>query len=359
MKKDERLLRIGVLGCGSISQAAHFDACLKARNAELYAMCDQAKDLVEKMAARFEPRRSFTEYDAMLADSNVEAVLVAVADQFHVDAVERALAAGKHVLVEKPLGTSVLECERVATLARQSGKIVQVGTMKRFDPGIQAAKRFLVEEGGDILALKAWYCDSIYRYTATDNLQPVPVKSSLALRPPGNPKANRPLYYLLGHGSHLFDTALFLGGPIRAVRATRTEKFDSFCWMVTAEFEGEFAGHLDLTIPVRMDWHEGFQIYAEGGCVLGRTLNPWYFRSSEVECFSAKESTAYRVLGADAHFYKLQLEGFADTVLKGWPQRGATADDGAHVLRALTAVAEACRTGDRVALANVHREAVE
>jgi predicted dehydrogenase len=107
MKKDERLLRIGVLGCGSISQAAHFDACLKAGNAELYAMCDQVKDLVKKMAARFEPRRSLTEYDAMLADSNVEAVLVAVADQFHVDAVERALAAGKHVLVEKSLGTSV------------------------------------------------------------------------------------------------------------------------------------------------------------------------------------------------------------------------------------------------------------
>jgi hypothetical protein len=48
--------------------------------------------------------------------------------------------------------------------------------------------------------------------------------SAAARRPTGNPKANLSVYYLLGHGSHLFDTALFLGGPIRALRATLTKK---------------------------------------------------------------------------------------------------------------------------------------
>ncbi len=358
MTKEPRLLRVGVLGCGQIAQAAHLEACVKARNAELYAVCDAAEDLVAKMAARFEPRRTYPDYGAMLADPEVEAVVVAIADQFHVEAASRALDAGKHVLVEKPLGTSVAECERLAAQARGSRCLVQVGTMKRFDPGIEAARRFLDEEGGEILALKAWYCDSIYRYVETDNLQPVPVVSASARRPPGDPKANRPVYYLLGHGSHLFDTALFLGGPLLAVRATRTEKFGSLCWMVTAEFAGGFTGHLDLTIPVRMGWHEGFQIYAEGGGIVGRTHNPWYFRASEVECFSAKDGAARRVWGADAHFYKRQLEGFAESVLHGVPQRGATADDGTHVVRALTAVAKACRTGDRVALADVDGETI-
>jgi threonine dehydrogenase-like Zn-dependent dehydrogenase len=101
MKKEKRLLRVGVLGCGPISQAAHLEASLKARNAELYAVCDLAEDLVQKIAARFEPRKTFTDYDAMLADPKVEAVVVAIADQFHVDAAIRALKAGKHVLVEK------------------------------------------------------------------------------------------------------------------------------------------------------------------------------------------------------------------------------------------------------------------
>jgi predicted dehydrogenase len=294
----------------------------------------------------------------MLDDPRVEGVVVAIADQFHFDAAMRALEAGKDVLVEKPLATTVAQCERLALRARDSGRILQVGTMKRFDPGIREARRFLAEEGGEILALKAWYCDSIYRYIETDNLQPVMVTSDAARRPKGKPKANLPVYYLLGHGSHLFDTALFLGGPICALRASLTQKFGSLCWMITAEFVAGFVGHLDLAMPVRMGWHEGFQIYAEGGCVLARTHNPWYFRSSEVECFSAKEGSARRVLGEDAHFYKLQLEGFARSVLHGAAQHGATAEDGAHVLRALTAVSKACRTGERIALADVGEEEI-
>ena len=57
MKKDARLLRIGVLGCGPIAQFAHFDACRKARNAELYAICDIAEDLLTRMAAIHTPNR--------------------------------------------------------------------------------------------------------------------------------------------------------------------------------------------------------------------------------------------------------------------------------------------------------------
>src|SRR5260370_13700831 len=100
MKKEARLLRIGVLGCGPIAQLAHFDACRKARNAELYAICDVANDLRAKMAAVHEPRVTYGEFDAMLADPQVEAVIIAVADQYHVPLAVKALAAGKHVLVE-------------------------------------------------------------------------------------------------------------------------------------------------------------------------------------------------------------------------------------------------------------------
>src|SRR6266404_5053669 len=102
MKKEERLLRISILGCGPIAQFAHFDACRKARNAEIYAICDVADDLRAKMAAAHEPRVAYRQYEEMLADPQVEAVLIAVADQYHVPLCLKALAAGKHVLVEKP-----------------------------------------------------------------------------------------------------------------------------------------------------------------------------------------------------------------------------------------------------------------
>src|SRR5512136_611342 len=111
MQKDSRLLRIGVLGAGPISQSAHLDACRKARNAELYAICDVAPDLVARMAAIHPPRAVYHDFGAMLADSQVEAVIIGVADEFHVPLCLQALAAGKHVLVEKPLGVSIEECQ--------------------------------------------------------------------------------------------------------------------------------------------------------------------------------------------------------------------------------------------------------
>src|SRR5438105_13920233 len=123
MKKESRLLRIGVPGCGPIAQIAHFDACRKARNAELYAICDVAKDLLTKMAAIHSPRVTYQSYDEMLADPQIEAVIVAVADQFHVPLCLKALAAGKHVLVEKPLGVTIEECEELRGKVRESKRV--------------------------------------------------------------------------------------------------------------------------------------------------------------------------------------------------------------------------------------------
>ena len=136
MKKEDRLLRIGVLGCGPIAQIAHFDSIKRARNATLYALCDRADDLRERMAVIHEPTAVYADYDAMLADPQVEAIIVAVADQFHVALCQKALAAGKHVLVEKPMGVSVEECEQLRATVAQSGRILQVGYNKRFDPGL-------------------------------------------------------------------------------------------------------------------------------------------------------------------------------------------------------------------------------
>jgi predicted dehydrogenase len=350
---SERKLRVGVLGCGQISQAAHFEACRKANNAQLYAICDLAEDLVIKMAAIHEPTTTYTRYDAMLADPNIDAVIVGVADQYHVAMAQQALAAGKHVLVEKPLGVSTEECASLQSTVSASGLVLQVGTMKRFDPGIAFARQFIAEEMGEMLALKAWYCDSTYRYAMTDNLQPIVVSSAATRRPPGDPKADRERYYLLGHGSHLVDTARYLGGEIVAVRARLVGKFDAYCWFVEIEFASGAVGHLDLTIAVRMDWHEGFQIYGEHGSVIGKTYNPWYFRASDVECFSTRDGQYHRVLGADAHFYKLQVEGFADTILNGAPMRGANVDDGTAAIRALVAIARSVESGDWVRLDEV------
>ena len=131
------------------------------------------------------------------------------------------------------------------------------------------------------------------------------------------------------------------------------EKFDAYCWLCEVEFANGALGQLDLTIAVRMDWHEGFQIYGQYGSVIGKTYNPWYFKASDVECFSERDGQYHRLLGADAHFYRLQIEGFADTILDGAPQVGASAADGEAAIRGLVALARSVESGDWVKLADV------
>jgi predicted dehydrogenase len=353
MAVSNQKLNIGILGCGPISQAAHFESAVKAKNAELYAICDVADDLRNRMAATFEPKKSFASYDDMLADPALDAVIIATTDAFHVPAAIAALNAGKHVLCEKPLGVTVEEVESLRGVVVQSGKTLQVGNMKRFDQGLQSAKTFIDTEMGEMLALKAWYCDSTHRYSMTDAVQPLMVRSVHAKKPLTNPKENLERYFMLAHGSHLLDTARYFAGDIVEIHARLKNSFGAYCWFIDVSFANGVFGHLDLTVAVRMDWHEGFQIYGQHGSILGKTYNPWYYKSSDVEIFHESTGETSRVLGADGHFYRRQLEGFADVVLNGAKQTGANIDDGIASVRGMVAIAQSVKTGKPVKLADV------
>jgi predicted dehydrogenase len=346
-------LNIGVLGCGPIAQAGHFESCTKAANARLYAICDVAADLRDRMAATHAPEKAYGDYAQMLADPSLDAVIIATSDAFHVAASIQALEAGKHVLCEKPLAMGLEESLQLQEVVRRTAKTFQVGHMKRYDVGLQEAKRFIANEMGEMVALKAWYCDSTHRYAVTDAVQPLIVKSAQARKPASDPKADLERYYMLAHGSHLVDTARYFGGEIVAVQARLSQAKGMYCWFVDVEFASGTLGHLDLTIAVRMDWHEGFQIYGQNGSVVGKTYNPWLYRSSEVDIFREKDGASYRPLGADGHFYRRQLEGFARTVLDGAPQDGAGIADGVASVRAMLAIRQSVRSGAWVRLADV------
>ncbi|TCL64091.1 Gfo/Idh/MocA family oxidoreductase [Rhizobium sp. BK251] len=350
--KQERRLRVGVLGAGQIAQAAHFESCTKASNADLYAICDVADDLRERMAITHGAEKTYNDYDKMLADPELDAVIIATADAFHVPATLRALEAGKHVLCEKPVGVTVEECRELKAAVEKSGKVFQVGHMKRFDAGLQAAKSFIRDEMGEVIALKAWYCDSTHRYPMTDAVQPLIVSSANARKPAENPKTNLRRYYMLAHGCHLIDTARYFAGDIVSVHARLSERAGIWCWFVDVEFASGTLGHLDLTVQVRMDWHEGFQIYGKNGSILGKTYNPWYYRTSEVDIFREADGATHRVLGADGHFYRRQVEGFARTILDGTPIEGADVDDGLASVQAMVAIARSAEGGKSVALAD-------
>ncbi len=347
IKKEDRLLKTGVLGCGIICQAAHLESCCKARNMELTAICDVSDDLRNKMAAMYEPKKVYKTYEEMLADPEIEAVIIGIGDQFHVPCAIQALEAGKHVLVEKPMGVSIEECRTLKAAVEKSGKILQVGNMKRYDGGLQFAKKFVDEKIGQVTTFKGWYCDSMGRYTLTDNVMPILYSSDQMKKPANNPKSIRDRYYLLGHGSHLFDTARYFLGNIESVEAKYVNVGDMYSWLIACEFENGAIGNLDLTIAIAQEWHEGVEIYGTEGTVFAKTYNPWEFRASEVECCERSTSLVTRPYVADGQFYRRELEGFADSILNNKPLSGADVNDGIAAMQALVATYESMKQGGR------------
>ena len=343
IKKEEPLLKIGILGCGVICQAAHFEACLKAKNIKIEAICDVAEDLREKMEKIYEPEKVYDDYCKMLDDLEIDAIIIGIGDQFHVTCAKMALHKGKHVFVEKPMGVSIEECTELKELAEKSGMVLQVGNMKRFDGGLQFAKNFVNTKVGEITTFKGWYCDSIGRYVLTDNVMPVLYQSDKMKKPAGNPKENLECYYLLGHGSHLFDTTRFFMGDIVSVEAKHVNKGTIHSWLIACEFANGAIGNLDLTIAIAQDWHEGIELYGTEGSVFAKIYNPWEFRSADVECCDGKTKIISKPYVPDGQFYRRQLEAFADTILNHVPQQGANAEDGIQALRALVATYESAQ----------------
>ena len=345
-------VRIGIIGCGPIAQAAHLPATVKAQGAELYAICDFSAQLRDHAYAVHRPQQRYGSAADLLADPQVEAVIIGVADQFHVPLALDALAAGKHVLVEKPLSVDVESCRLLEHAAAAQQLVVQVGHNKRFDPGIEYAADMRPQLGPG-LAYRGWYCDSAYRYTVTDNLHPHIVQASDAHRPPNNPKGNRRQYLLLTHGSHLVDTAIYLCGQITRVQTQLIHRDDSWCWFSAVTFADGSVGHLDLTVTLKGDHHEGFQVYARDGSIQAKTYLPWFFKSSDVDVFTHHDQQYHRPLGADGHSYKRQIEGFVQTIRGTTPQRGTSVAEARHILQVLAAMsASAQHDGSWVTVVN-------
>jgi predicted dehydrogenase len=115
---------------------------------EVVALCDQSPAVVEAVAARFGIDGLLErDHESCIHNSNADVVLVATPEAFHTDVVLAALAAGKDVLAEKPLCLTIRDCDRILEACSKSGRLVQVGTMRRSANVLRRARSSLSEIG--------------------------------------------------------------------------------------------------------------------------------------------------------------------------------------------------------------------
>src|SRR5690606_3648889 len=107
-------------------------------------------------AEKYGASKVFTDYNEMLADPELQAVSICTWNESHARISIAAVKAGKHVLVEKPLCKTLEEAYEVQKAVRESGKVLQVGFVRRYDSNAQMIRRFIENgEMGDIYYAKA------------------------------------------------------------------------------------------------------------------------------------------------------------------------------------------------------------
>ena len=151
----DRELSVGIIGAGAVVRERHLPALAAQDGVRLAWVCDPARGAAERIAAMYGGRVStVSEPDAVLAGT--DAVLVATPPAAHADRVVEALAAGCHVLCEKPLALEPEECERVVEAARQSDSVATVAFNLRHHPAAGALRSaYRAGELGRALAIRS------------------------------------------------------------------------------------------------------------------------------------------------------------------------------------------------------------
>ena len=264
-----------MLGAAGIAIGAVLPAIAASKNGRVAAIASRDPKRARDVAEQYPGAKAPDSYEALLEDSEVDAVYIPLVNSVHKEWTLRALSAGKHVLCEKPLAMNSAEAEDMAVAARSAGKHLMEAAMYRFHPRIRA----FVESLSD----------------------PVYVQTTFGFTLKG--KSNYRFQSALGGGA-LLDVGFY---AVSAARWILGEPLDVFAW-------SRMSDGVDLTTSALLQF---------GG---GRTAAVWAsFESAEdQELKVVTREGAYR-LGRpfnwpdDVDQYQLMVESFADSILEDRP----------------------------------------
>ncbi|MET0261668.1 MAG: Gfo/Idh/MocA family oxidoreductase [Rariglobus sp.] len=198
-------LTFALVGCGSIAPTHAKALAALPADARLTHCCDQNTPLADAFAAKFGIK--VATFDAILADPAIDAVCFCTPSGLHAELGARALAAGKHVVIEKPMEITPAACDVLIAAQRASGRKLAIISQHRFDPASQQV-RGVIERGelGKLVLAEArvpWFRSQEY-YDSGD------WRGTWALDGGG---------CLMNQGVHTVDLLLWLAGPVKTVYA--------------------------------------------------------------------------------------------------------------------------------------------
>ncbi len=332
MSRADRL-RWGVLSVANIAVRAVIPAMERARRSDLTAIASRSTARAQEAATTLGIPRAHGSYEALLADPEVDAIYIPLPNSMHREWTIRCAQAGKHVLCEKPLGLTAVECDEMIAACRQHRVVLMEAFMYRFHPRTHRVAQ-LAAEGtlGEVRMVRASFSFAI-RNRAT-NIRLIPDLGGGAL------------YDVGCYGVNV--SRMILGEPRDAL--ARADVGTSGVDEVTAAvlgFDGDRLAVIDCSL--RTSRRQEYEVVGtEGHLTVPLGFLPGT-ADAEIHVTKGTEQSVITVPGADQ--YQLMVEHFEDVVLSGAPLR-LPPDDATATLRTLDALYRSMKTGRAEAISS-------
>lgn len=348
-------IKVGIIGAGSISEC-HIAGYKALENVELYAICDINGQRALDCSKKHDIRHVFTDYNEMLKLDDLDAVSICTWNSAHAPAAIAALKAGKHVLCEKPMAMNAKEAVEMENAAKEAGKVLMIGFVRRFGNDAKVLKDF-IENGmmGEIYYTKASY---LRRFGSPDGWFGDKKRSG------GGP--------LIDLGVHVIDLVRFLMNKPKAVTVTGAA-FDKLGARsnikqkkayLAADAEEEIFDVEDLAVAmIKFDNGAVLQVEASFslnikqdagnielfGSKAGAKLDPKLEFYSEMNNYLVDVTPAHNTALSFNGLFENEIAHFVDCFSKG-VECISPAEDGVEIMKIIDAIYESAKTGREVIL---------
>lgn len=342
-------LRTALLGCGKVGQI-HATALKELPESELVAVCDANAERAAAFAERF-GGRAFTDVQELLAASGAQAIVIGTPHPLHAGPAIRALEAGVHVLVEKPMAASLADCDAMLAAAKRSGAVLAVISQRRlYEPVLRMKAAIDAGKIGKpalgVFEMYSWRDPSYYRSDPWRGRWDTEGGGVLVNQSPhqldllqwfmGDIEEISGTWANLNHpGIEVDDTAVatvrFRGGGLGAIVTSVSQKPGLFTKV-------HIHGASGASVGVETD--RGATFVAGVSEIAEPPLNDiWTIPGEEnlLATFQAEDRARFREINATTHYHALQIQDFLRAVINGRPPL-VSGEEGRKVVAMFTAI---------------------
>ncbi|CAN5905731.1 Gfo/Idh/MocA family oxidoreductase [soil metagenome] len=322
-------VRWGILSTANIGRKVVTPALQASHNGKVVAVASRSAAQAEGYAKELGIKRFYGDYDALLADPDVDAIYIPLPNSLHKPWTLRALEVGKHVLCEKPLGLNAQECLDMHAVAAQNGRVLMEAFMYRFHPRTERALEHLrIGTLGDLKLVRAGFTFTV---SNPDNIRLQPDLGGGALMDVG--------CYCVNAGRTLLGRE-----PVEAQAfAVWSEQGVDKSLVGVLRFEGDVFVQFHCALDTARQ--EFVEVVGSGGRIrLESAFLPGLSDAVIETVRSGGKHSEETISGADE--YRLMGEHFADCVLNGTEPRYSALEAAAN-MAALGALYKSARNGGK------------